>query len=92
MQSVKALHRCVKFALLWSDLFTSHLVHMGFALNPYDQCIANCTINGKQCTIAWYVDDTKILHIDPSVVSRIIAGIEERFDKMTVTHGKEHVF
>ena len=58
---------------------------MGFALNSYDSCIANCTINGKQCTIAWYVDDNKISHVDPDVVTSIIEKIEERFDKMTVT-------
>jgi hypothetical protein len=57
---VKALYGCVKSALLWYDLFTSNLKDMGFELNPYDQCIANSMINGKQCTIAWYVDDTKI--------------------------------
>jgi hypothetical protein len=27
---------------------------MGFVLNPYDQCIANCTLKEKQCTVAWY--------------------------------------
>jgi hypothetical protein len=65
---------------------------MGFELNPYDQCIANSMINGKQCTIAWYVDDTKISHMDPNVVTSIIHKLEERFDRMTVTRGREHVF
>ena len=35
---------------------------MGFKLNPYDRCVANKEINGKQCTIIWYVDDLKISH------------------------------
>ena len=65
---------------------------MGFALNPYNSCIANCKINGKQCTIAWYVDDNMISHVDLDVVTSIIEKIEERFDKMTVTRGKEHIF
>ena len=65
---------------------------MGFVLNPYDTCVANKMINGKQCTIAWYVDDNKISHVDPDVVTMIVAKIEERFGKMTVTRGKEHVF
>ena len=25
------------------------------SLNPYDPCVASKVINGKQCTIAWYV-------------------------------------
>jgi KUP system potassium uptake protein len=65
---------------------------MGFKLNPYDPCVANKTINGKQCTIVWYVDDNKISHVDYDVVSDIINRIEKRFGKMTVTRGKVHVF
>jgi hypothetical protein len=38
------------------------------------------------------VDDIKISHMDPEVVTEIIQKIEERFGKMTVTRGKTHVF
>ncbi len=89
---VKAIYGCVKSALLWYNLFYGHLKKMGFVLNPYDSCIANCVIKGKQCTIAWYVDDTKISHVDPAVVTSIIDQLEARFDKMTVTRGLEHSF
>ena len=89
---MKAIYGCVKSALLWYGLFYSHLKEMGFVLNPYDSCVANCDIDGKQCTIAWYVDDMKISHADPKVVSTIIDKIELKFDKMTVTRGREHVF
>ena len=89
---VKAIYGCVKSALLWYNLFHGTLKDMGFVINPYDPCIANCTIDGAQCTIAWYVDDTKISHVDPTVVTSIINNIEERFDKMTVTRGMEHTF
>jgi hypothetical protein len=66
---VKGINGCVKSALIWYDLFHSHLAKMGFVLNPYDSCIANCMIKGKQCTIAWYVNNTKISHMDPVVVT-----------------------
>lgn len=79
----------MKSALLWYDLLRNTLKKIGFTLNP--PCMANCVIDGKQCTIAWYLDDTKILHVDPNVVSNIINKIEECFGKMTVTQGKEHV-
>ena len=65
---------------------------MGFVLNPYDPCITNCMIEGSQCTVAWYVDDNKISHANPAIVTAIIEKIEEKFDKMTVTRGQEHVF
>ena len=65
---------------------------MDFILNRYDPYVANKMINGKQCTICWYVDDTQISHIDPKVVTSVITKIEERFGKMVVTRGKKHIF
>ena len=65
---------------------------MGFQIDKYDRCVANKTIDGKQCTICWYVDDTKISHVNPKVVDEVIGLIEKRFGKMTVTRGKLHNF
>jgi len=64
LRLLKALYRCVQSALLWYELFSMSLQGMGFVLNPYDPCVANKIINGKQCTIVWYVDDNKISHIN----------------------------
>jgi hypothetical protein len=89
---LKALYGCVKSALLWYELFTSTLQGQGFELNPYDSCVANKIVNGKQCTIAWYVDDNKISHVDPKVVDGVITKVEEKFGKMSVTRGKVHDF
>ena len=89
---VKAIYGCVKSALLWYELFSSTLQQMGFVLNPYDPCVANCEIGGKQCTIGWYVDDTKISHVDPAVVTEVIDKLESKFGKMSVVRGDEHVF
>jgi hypothetical protein len=88
----KALYGCVQSALLWYNLFHDTLKQMGFNINPYDPCIANCMIEGSQCTIAWYVDDTKISHVNPDVVTNIIDKLEHHFGKMTVTRGREHTF
>ena len=54
---------------------------MGFQMNKYDRCVANKTVNGKLCTICWYVDDTKILYVDTKVVDEIIAVIEEHLGR-----------
>ena len=61
-------------------------------MNPYDPCVANKTIKGKQCTICCYVDDTKISHQDTSIVDLIIQQIEMKFGKMTVARGRKHIF
>ena len=49
-------------------------------------------VDGKQCTVVWYVDDNKISHVDPKVVDKVIDDIEKQFGKMTVTRGKKHTF
>ena len=59
---IKAMCSCVKSALHRYNMFSSTLKDMGFEMNPYNPvCIANCTIKGKQCTIAWYVDDNEVV-------------------------------
>jgi hypothetical protein len=65
---------------------------MGFELNPYEPGMVNCVIEGKQCTIEWYVDSKTISLVDPKVVTTIIKKIESVVDKMTVTRGTEHSF
>jgi Reverse transcriptase (RNA-dependent DNA polymerase) len=92
LQVLKALYGCVKSAFLWFDLFSSVLCDMGFEINPYDSCVANKVINGSQCTVAWYVNDTKISHTDPNIVSDIISSIEKHFGEMTKTRGNKHTF
>jgi hypothetical protein len=88
LKLLKALYGCVQSALLWYELFSTTLQGDGFELNPYDTCVANKIIDGKQCTMAWYVNDNKISHTNDYVVTNIIETIEGRFGKMTVTKGK----
>ena len=78
----RALYGCIQSALLWYKLFMKHLTELGFELNRSDSCVANATINDKQCTIAWYVDDNKISHEDPAIVESIMALIEKLFGTM----------
>jgi hypothetical protein len=92
VQLDKALYGCVQSALLWYELYSSTLQNMGFELNPYDLCVANAYIQGKQCTICWYVDDNKISHVNPKVVDEIIEKIESKFGKMSQTRGEAHDF
>ena len=88
----KAIYGMIESALLWYELYTSVLMDMGFKLNPYDHCVANKIINGKQCTIAWYVDDNKISHVEQQVLDDIIGKIEERFPGLTIEKGDTHTF
>jgi len=60
-------------------------------LNPYDKCVANKDINGKQCTIIWHVDDLIISHEEKKVVDEIIKRLNDKFGKegpLSSTSGK----
>ena len=88
----KAIYGCVMSGLLWYELFSGTLEKRGFVINPYDFCVANALIEGSQCTVGWFVDDTKISHAKAGVVTEIIAALESNFGKMTVTRGPRHDF
>jgi hypothetical protein len=87
----KALYGTLKAALLFWKRLSNQLAEWGFKVNPYDWCVANKMINGKQCTVVWHVDNLKISHVDPDVVSGIIELLSKEFGKeapLTVTRGK----
>ena len=77
----KALYGTLNASLLfWKDL-TADLKGWGFSVNPYDECVVNKTINGKQCKILWHVDDLKISHVDIKVVDSVLGKLGERYGK-----------
>lgn len=87
VQLNKALYGCMKSAILWYRMFSGFLLKQGFSINPYDLCVANKTICGKQATICWYVDDLKISHVDKAVADDLIQVIESEFGTMNVVRG-----
>ena len=57
----------------------------GFELNPYDICVANKMVNGKQFTLVWYVEDNKVSHMEAKVVEFLINDLKNRFGELLVT-------
>ena len=92
LRVLRAIYGCIESALLWYNLFSSTLVQMGFTLNPYDKCVANKTVNGKQMTIVWYVDDCKISHVDPVEVTNLVNELKEHFGDLKTSRGNTHTF
>jgi len=72
----KALYGTLQAALLFWQTLSEKLLKWSFEVNPYDWCIANKMINGKQCTVLCHVDDVKISHVDKNVVTRILILIQ----------------
>jgi len=86
---LKALYGTIGSALLWHSLYTEVLEKEGFKLNPYDRCVANKVINGKQCTLAWYVDDNILSHNDSKVVDQILKTIESELPGLVIERGRK---
>ena len=77
--------RMVLVGLLY-ELFTGELRKMGFELNPYNKCVANKMIDGKQTTIAWWVDDNCLTHLSDKVLDRVIKRIYNRARRYQGVH------
>ena len=87
MSLKKALYGCLQSVILWYITFKNCLEHLDFKLNSYNPCVANKMINGEQCTICWYVDESKISHVDSKTVDWVIDNIEKQLGKLTVKGG-----
>lgn len=51
VECLNALYGTMVASLLYYQKFTNSLKEKGFKMNPYDACVWNKQINGKQCTI-----------------------------------------
>jgi len=91
----KALYGTLQAALLfWQDL-SGNLEEWGYTVNPYDTCVMNKMVNGKQCTILWHVDDLKISHVDQDVIEEVLDLLDKKYGKeapLTVTRGHVHEY
>ena len=68
---------------------------IGCKINPYDPCVANKTINGKQHTISWHVDDLKSSHVDSKVNDDFHVWLQKEYGaikEVTTTRGKVHEY
>ena len=69
-------------AMLFYHKLTQVLLSYSFKLNPYDLCVANKMVNGKQLTVCWHVNDLKSSHIDPKVNDEFLQWIKDMFGQL----------
>ena len=48
--------------------------------------------DGNKCTIVWYVDDNKMSHVDPNVITAILKEIKKHFVDLVISRGDTHYF
>ena len=64
---------------------------MGYQRNKHDWCITNKIVNDRQCTILLHVDNMKMSHVDPEIVTSAPSGIDAEYGKIanrTIAQGK----
>ena len=87
----KALYGLLRSSLLFYQKLVGDLESNGFALNPYDPCVANKDINGKQMTVCWHIDDLKVSHVDPAEVTKFGQWLSTTYGIAVAEHrGKVH--
>ena len=92
---LQAIYGMLEASLLWYKKLRADLEEHGFVFNPYDPCIANKMVNGKQQTIRFHVDDLMSSHVDSKVNDRFYTWINKKygeFKEVTCTRGKKHTY
>jgi hypothetical protein len=100
VECLNAIYGTMVAGLLYYEKFTDSLQSNGYTMNPYDACVWNKMINGKQCTICFHVDDCKISHESKQVVDQTIEWLRKEYEsvfedgtgKMKVSRGKVHKY
>jgi hypothetical protein len=75
----KAIYGLPESAMLFYKKLVVDLMKYGFRVNPYDPCVANKMVNGKQLTVSWHVDDLKASHMDPKIIDGFVQWNEETY-------------
>jgi hypothetical protein len=92
---VMALYGMLQSSLLYYKKFRKDIESIGFKVNPYDPCVANRMVNGKQHTITWHVDDVKSSHVDPRVNDEFLEWLKMMYagdgiGEVKATRGHRH--
>ena len=82
MELDKALYGTLQAALLFWQKLSAFLIYKhGFEQNEYYWCVINQMIEGKQCTIAWYVNDIKMSHAQQEALEGLLTSLNKEFGK-----------
>ncbi len=75
VQCLDAVYGTIVAALLYYTKFVKSIMKQGYKINPYDRCVANKVVKGKQITICFHVNNCKISHESSAVIDDTIAWL-----------------
>ena len=95
VEVLKAIYGMMQASLWFYKKFRTDIEQQGFKINPYDPCVANKIVNGKQHTVTFHVDDLKSSHVDSKVNDKFHEWLEKvygdpKIGKVKSTRGKRH--
>ena len=82
VQLKKALYGCLKSALVFYEKLVGDLEAYWSRINPYNPCVANDMVGGKQLTVCWHMEDLKISCVDANEVTKVIQWLESEYGEM----------
>ena len=88
----KAMCGFLKSTLFFYEKLVGDPEAHGFEINPYDPCVENKTVGGKQLRFTWHVDNLNIFHVDRKVVLDTIVWLESIYEEMHGTRGKRQKY
>ena len=97
MCMLKALYGMPIASLLYYKKFRKDIKSIGFEVNPYDECVANKMVNGKQNTVVCHFDDLESSHLDPDFNDDFHKCLEKKYGSDDIGHveasrGKVHEY
>jgi hypothetical protein len=82
VQCHNALFGTMVSSLLYHRKFVKSLTDIDFAINPYDPCVANTTIEGQKMTIYFHVDDCNLIHNKKKVMDLMIEYLHQEYESI----------
>ena len=82
VQCQNTIYGTMVASLRYYRKFTKSLTSVGFEINPYDPCVTNKIVEGKQQTICFHVDDCKLSHIDNKVNDTMIEWLRCEYESI----------
>jgi hypothetical protein len=100
VECLNAIYGTMIAGLLYYRKFSDSLTEQGYVANPYDPCVWNKVIKGKQSTICFHVDDCKISHVSAKVNNITIGWLCHDYEsiftdgsgEMKIARGKVHMY
>ncbi len=82
VECLNAIYGTMVASLLYYRKFTTSLYKEGYRMNPFNPCVWNKMIDGKQMTICLHVNDCKLSHVSPEAIDKTIEWLRRDYESI----------